>query len=144
MAGITTTTEQLARAIQAKIGEYGELPCDIDYQDLNPDETVAMAINALSNAPKIERDITGEYSCEQSYSVYLRTAPESDDERIDAEGLLNDIMTWLEQEENYPTLKNIDVWDIEQTSTPTLYIREADGVRIYQTIFVVRYDYKKS
>ncbi len=137
---IITSTEQLSRALQAKLGEYKGLPCEVGYQDLAEESTVALAITALAGAPKAESDICGGYDCEQGYAVYLRLAPETDDERIDAEGFLNDLLRWLEDDRNYPKLSTVKVWDIEQTSTPSLISRENDGVRIYQALFAARYE----
>lgn len=129
----------VTEALYKKIAKYDKLPAELLYQDFNDEESVAIMLAALSGTPQGERDILGNFTGVQSYALYLRTVPESDGERINAETLLNDIARWLEQEENYPSIDGIDIYEIEQTQSAAI-IERTDGQRTYQTIIQVSFE----
>lgn len=135
--------DEVSKGFIEVINNLDESPCTVDYTDFDPEKTLSLMLTVVPGTPRVNEDICGGYEAEINFALYLRTVPETNDDRIEAVAVLSSIAEQLEQEENFPTIDNVEFWEVEKTSTPTLIARENDSVRIYQVQFTARFEIKQ-
>lgn len=139
MKGLITEQESIARAVVELVNGYKNKPCNCEYQHLG-DKAYNLSLASMTTAPRQTVDITGGYTGEFPFALYLRTIPEDNRDRLDCEQFLSELAAYLEH--NYDAITLADgreIEEIEQTSTPALVGRTDDGVCDYQVILSLRY-----
>lgn len=142
MREIVVEKDSIARAVVELVNQYGKLPCRCEYQKLN-EAAYALSLTSLSGTPRVDEDITGDYTGEFPFALYLRAIPDDSADRLDCEQFLSELAAYLER--NFHKIK-LDggraIEEIEQTQTATLISRTQDGANDYQVILTLRYSAK--
>ena len=142
MKNIIVERENIARKVVDLVNTFQKCPCQCTYQNLGTD-TINLSLASLARAPRIEEDVTGGYTGEFAFAIYLRVYPDDSDDRFDCEQLLTELGEYITIEGETINLDGGRVVDeIEQTQTASLIERADDGSVTYQAIFSLRYEAK--
>lgn len=139
MKNIVVEQENIAKQLCDVVNEYDNLPCRCEYQNLT-DKPCSLSLTSLSGAPKIEKEVTGAYTGEFPFALYLRVVPETTAARFDCEQLLNELAAYLEKHFLRIRLDGgREIEEIEQTQTATIINRADNKTVDYQVILMLRY-----
>ena len=98
---ITTESEQIARAVRSWLNTYPDKPMRlVDVEFLG--ETSGLALETVQAAYKTRSYVTGGYQAQYQFAILYRTIPATNNERLEADEVLNDYAVWAEA--NQPTL----------------------------------------
>lgn len=143
MKNIVTEQENIAKAVVKLVNSYKHKPCICEYQNLGT-KPYNLSLSSLSGAPKLKEDVTGDYTGEFPFAIFLRAIPEDNSDRFDCEQLLTELAKYLE--DNYEEIKLTDgreIEEIKQSTTAALVNRAQDGTVDYQVILLLRYNAKQ-
>ena len=142
MKNIIVERDNIARKVVELVNTFEACPCACTYQNLGT-EAVNLSLASLASAPRIEEDVTGGYTGEFAFAIYLRVFPDDSDDRLDCEQLLTELGEYITSEGETLKLDGGRVVDeIEKTQTAALIARADDGSVTYQAIFSLRYEAK--
>lgn len=96
-------TDRVGRALLEWLNEYPDKPVPIRYERLEP-KGESMAVGAVQRAYKTRRFITGGYQAQYPFVLGYRIQPESGDESLRADELLNAMADWAAAREDKPLL----------------------------------------
>lgn len=143
MRGFAVERESIARAIVELVNKREGLPCRCEYQKLD-DAVYSLSLTSLSGTPRVEEDVTGGYTGEFPFALYLRATPDDSKDRLDCEQFLSELAAYLERHFREIKLDSgREIEEIEQTQTATLISRTEDGANDYQVILTLRYSAKE-
>lgn len=100
-----------------------------------------MAISTIQSAYKVRQYITGDYQAQYPFKVVYRTRPSTNDERLQAEEMLNQIGEWAAA--NYDSLDlgaNKRVVSISRDTAAALFARYEGGMEDYQILMNLTYE----
>ena len=135
---VTPEAEQIARFVRAWLNGYENKPMRmVDVEFLG--ETSGLALETIQAAYKTKRYITGGYQAQYRFSILYRTVPNTANERLQADEILNDYAAWAEA--TPPTLPEGCVFlKVERNSNAALLSREQNGSEVHQIQMTLLYE----
>lgn len=145
ISDIQVSDIQVVRTLLDYVNEIPNLPCNIELEYLGG-EPPAMMLQQLSGASKYDVDILGNYSAQFPFALYVRTWGTTENDRVDAITILNDIGLYFDKQTLNETLPEMDNGkksiSITMTALPSLVSRNDNGVEDYQAVY--RFDYQQN
>lgn len=115
----------MLKTVYSYIGSSDKLKnLELCFEEFNKDGA-SMALFTDQGACVMKRFITGGYQGFLPFVLVYRSNPKSDVQRLAKVEFLNELGAWLADSNNYPSLDNIEIESIEQTSVP--FKDDADG-----------------
>ncbi len=132
---------QIARALIVWLNTFPSKPVTkLSFQNL-PKTGPGMSMGGLAGAVKTGEYVDGSYDAQYPFSIVYRITPSSDNDRMNAQSLLDSFGEWMESQANFPNLgTKKTATEIIRTSTPGLVYRDDAGNEDYQGLFVLNYE----
>lgn len=132
----------IARKVMIWLNKYPGIPETITlikYEYIGKDAP-AMAFSVVQGASITKRYILGGHEAEFQFKVVYRIKPgTSDDQRLKADELLNELAAWAER--TLPVLGDrIHVLRVRRTTNASLFARYEDGEEDHQIFITLNYE----
>lgn len=139
-----TILYKLQRSLVKWLNTYPSMPSGykIKFQEFTPNKS-GIAMGSLQSAIVVVEDILGNYSAQYSFQLVHRIYPNSSNENLIGEEILDGIGEWVDNTEIYPEISDITITDIKRTSNSALIYKTDSGICDYNTTFIVEYINKK-
>lgn len=137
-------TDQISRALLDWLNQYPDKPTSgIDYEYLDAD-SVGMALSTVQSTYKTRQYITGGYQAQYQFKLIYRVqpmGPTGNEDRIAADGLLNDIADWASARPDKPDIgPGRKILRIESNTRSTLFARYQNGDEDHQIFMTMTYE----
>lgn len=131
---------KISRVLLSLLNKYPDKPVTfINYEYLGTE--TGMAISTIQGAYKIRQYIDGGYRAQYQFKVLYRLQPANNDERLDAEELVNNIGAWLSANADSVDIgENAKVLSVSRDTVAALYARYEGGVEDYQILMNLVYE----
>lgn len=113
----------------------------IKFQEFTPNKS-GIAMGSLQSAIIVEEDILGNYQAQYNFQLVHRVYPNSSNENILGEEILDEIGEWVGNSNVYPEINGVVITNIKRTSNSALVYKNESGACDYNITFVVEYSNK--
>ena len=135
---VTPEADQIARSVRSWLNTYPDKPMrmvDVEYLG----ENSGLALETVQAAYKTRTYITGGYQAQYQFSILYRTIPESANQRLEADEVLNNYAAWAEA--NPPTLPAPCVFSrLTRNTNAALLERQPTDAETHQILFTLLYE----
>lgn len=99
-------TDNVSRSVLSWINRYPEKPVRlIEFEDLEAGKP-SMALSTIQGAYKIKTYIYGGYLAQYQFKIVYRVQPSSNNDRLAADEVLNNLGDWLSSSGDLPEIGN--------------------------------------
>ncbi len=106
-----------------------------------PKDGPAISIIAIQAAYKIKRYIHGGYRAQYQFKIVYRLKPANDNERLEADELLNRLASWAESNPEKPQLEGrAKVISVLRDSSAAMFAAYEDGAQDHQILMNLIYE----
>lgn len=109
----------------------------IDYEFM-PAKKVCMALSLIQGAYIVERFIDGSYTAEYPFKIVYRLNPGSQNRRLEADKLLDDMAAWANGQKPFIG-EGLEVQELEQTTASALFAILDSGWEDHQIFMRMTY-----
>ncbi len=133
--------EQISRLLLAWINQFPDKPVSvINYEFLRAGEP-SMALSTIQAAYKTRKYITGGYEAQYQFKVLYRVQPSTNNDRLNADELLNTFGDWATARKDLPVLgEGIRCLKVEATTRSSLFGRYENGDEDHQILMNMMYE----
>lgn len=128
---------QIEQAVRDWLNTYTSKPKTVDYEYLRPDAE-AITFSPIQVPFKVRQYIDGGYKAQYQFRVIYRTEAITNDERIAAVEILNNLAAWAVQ--NPPTFADATNAYVEQSNLATVIAAYEDGSADYAVTLTLYYE----
>lgn len=136
--------DRVSRNLLAWLNTCPSIPDDIDLIQFEylPDHAPSMALSTIQAAYILQSYITGGYLAEYQFKLIYRVNPgNSNDKRLKADELLNDIGDWAQNTAERPDIgEGKHVTRVEPTTRAALFARYESGEEDHQILMTLQYE----
>lgn len=134
-------TDKISRALLSWLNQFPNKPVTvINYEYLDADN-IGMALSTIQGAYKIRQYITGGYQAQYQFKIIYRLQPITNNDRLSADELLNELADWAAYREEKPSLgigrRNIKITCNARSS---LFAAYDDGSEDHQILMTMNYE----
>ena len=128
---------RISRAVIAWLNEYPDKPMRVDFEFLG--KTKGLTISTVQSAFKRRQYINGGYQAQYQFQIVIRLVAANNDERLDADELLNEMGEWAEL--NVPEVPDgIDRWKVQRDTGAALVARYDNGAEDHAISMTLIYE----
>lgn len=144
-----TEYDKVGEMLLELIAECPYIPADlkgkaggIQYQSMGTEKCIG--ILTLPGAKYVKRYVSGSFVAQISFQIAYKSSPTSNKQRIDAQAVVDNIMDWLEDIENLPSLSGGRTITSITASSSFATVDEVSGDKatVFVAIAEMRYEKK--
>ncbi len=139
MADISTL--RIQRSLLKWLNTCPHLPngYKIKFQEFLPNKS-GIAMGSLQSSLIVEEDILGNYQAQYNFQLVHRVYPNSSNENLLGEEILDKIGEWIDNAKSFPSVNGFKITNIKRTSNSSILYKTESGICDYNTTFVVEYN----
>lgn len=111
----------------------------IDYENLANDD-LGMCVSSIQGTFITKRYICGGYEAQYQFKLIYRNLPTSNDERLEADEILDRIGDWAEKSEKPDIGEGRRVVNVRRNSASSLFGKYEDGTQDNQILMTLTYE----
>ena len=140
---VTPEAEQIARMMRAWLNTYPDKPMRmVDVEFLG--ETSGLSISTVQAAYKTRKYITGGYQAQYQFSILYQTIPQTANERLNADEVLNNYAAWAIANAKTDLPARMPAGcrfnRLTQNTIAALLGRDESGTEVHQILFTLNYE----
>lgn len=133
--------DQISRMLLVWVNQFPDKPVPtINYEFLKDGEP-SMALSTIQAAVKLRSYITGGYQAQYQFKVIYRVQPSTNNDRLKADELLDNLGDWVTGRKDLPDLgAGIKCTKVESTTRSSLFGRYENGDEDHQILMNMIYE----
>lgn len=128
----------VSRSVRKWLNTCPDKPCSIAMEYLPDDFGIALSVT--ETAYKVKQYITGGYLAAYECDLIYRCMPSTDDERVEADELLDGLAHWATHARSGLLIAGCHVRKVSQTSLSTLSARYSNGAEDHTTHLSIQFE----
>lgn len=133
--------EQISRLLLAWINQFPDKPVPVVNYEFLKDGEPSMALSTIQGAYKTRKYIHGGYEAQYQFKLIYRVQPTTNNNRLQADELLNAYGDWAMSREDLPVLgEGVRCLKVEANTRSSLFARYENGDEDHQILMNMMYE----